>query len=224
MKKLLCFILSVLLLISMVACSSGGDTNMYKVKAAVEKGEIALDGIEDAYTDSGTKKYDDHFPWDYEFLAYCSEVTDDYVEFKIFAHNKIEKICNDQLTMTVRWWAKGGEVQLYEKGETVTVESDSLSWVAEYELYEWDNSTASMVYSGKSTAAEYNVACNNGCMDEFYQNGRFDTLSRSSMIAKDPEGLEPGLWFTTPIDAINQALQGLNEIYTEKGYPIYVAS
>ena len=208
MKKLGCICLAILTLCTFVSCGPGGDTNMHKIMQAMDDGEIATDMENDVYFVQSSKNYQSGDNEDYSEtralgFGYHYKHRVDFLAGKFVV---VKDTAKTDLSIEICWWANAEERQLFNS-EMQSLNANSISLEVEYEVYKWDSKRQEFMHDETYEAVVYNLD-----MDDYYQNGKF--VASDATTVGDSECTE------VAVALLNEAFEGLNEIYTDKGYPI----
>ena len=204
MKKLLCLALALLTLLSLVACGGGGDTNMHKIMKAVKDDVITDD---DKYVYKSADGYQSTDNTDYsEIRAFSDGVNPrTFVAFIMGDTVVIKDATKSGHSQHVYWWAKDTETTY--NGEKVSVAANTVSIEVEYEIQRWD--ARDNKWKVDKTYKAYIGGLD---MNDYYENGKFST--DGATVIGDNECLEGA------VALLAAGFDGLNPIYTDKGYPI----
>ncbi len=213
MKKILALALvSVLLIGTLVSCGAGGKTNMHKLMKAIYKDGVIdygyLDTVQDLYKyESGevpSGHYTDYPNADYkEVYAYAeSGYYKHYLNLSAGNQIVTKDVSNNYIDADIQWFADDNTIvlKLYRCGYC--------KWDAVKN--EWDN------YASFEGGAKFTYD-----MNLYYENGKFETTDATAVYEGsnvDEVGREVLLRDCTAL--LNDALNGLNEVYGAKGYPI----
>ncbi len=208
MKKLLCLCLALLTLGTFVSCGPGGDTNMHKIMQAVDDGEIAADMENDVYLVRSSDTYQSGDNEDFtEVRAFAfGQHYKHRLDFKAGKFVVVKDTSKTDLSMEICWWVDAEERQLFNS-EMQSIDANSISLEVEYEVHKWDEKRLEWILDETYKALVYNLS-----MDTYYQNGKF--------TAADATTVGDSECTNVAIELINEAFDGLNGIYSEKGYPI----
>ncbi len=217
MKKLLCALLVFCSIVGLVACNGvGGDTNMHKIMQAICKdGTITGSDIYVYESAPETPKDANHqfLNENYKYVTASSSGTGYYKHYIHFTARNIVIVKDSySIDMQIRFkWSAEDNV--------IDVEITSSTY------NEW-NTAKNKWKDGFGVTAEkitfdMNVYYNEGSYEYedatyTFDEGNKNVLSNHFNTVEDGEKLVIEL----VVNLLNDALNGLNEIYTEKGYPI----
>ncbi|MBE6532246.1 MAG: hypothetical protein E7676_01905 [Ruminococcaceae bacterium] len=218
MKRIISLLLAVALICaSLVSCGPGGDTNMHKIMHAMAKeGTIAYSVYSDeadcynyatnpdvAYNDNinhkTVKAWADNVNYknSVSFYASCVEV----VENQSLANFRVKIVWDaKENTLTLTMY-EGYDYRVWDFAK------NEFSWALGFEVIDEDKE---FVFD----------------MNDYYQNGELlesdATFDISEFTIKNNgkvNGCEK-IFINDMIELLNEALDGLNEVYSAKGYPI----
>ena len=224
MKKIVCLALALIAIcMPLVSCGPGGDTNMHKIMQAIEKENAILASTYSSDADCYSYDSLDEVPYDngWENVDYDStKAWADNVYYKhhiLFNANRTEIRKNS--------YAKDFDTKIFWNAKDNTI---SISLREKYTYSVW-NATDSKFKSEKGfEVSSYN---SDGAvlvfdMNVYYTNGKFEvsdaTYDISTFTVSNPgkiSGCED-IFVGDMVDLLNDALSGLNGVYTDKGYPI----
>lgn len=203
MKKLLSLLLSILTIFALISCNSG-DTNMHKILKAAKDEIITRD---DAYVYKSSNSYQSGSNENYnEIRAYCDGTNPRLcVAFNASSTVAIKDTSKNSLNLDIDWFVADHEYQ-YEN-QTASITANTVSMEVEYTTRHWDSVTNQWKIDHTYKAFVYNLD-----MNDYYENGEFSADGVSTI--GDSECTQ------VAVDLLNDAFDGLNTIFTEKGYPI----
>ena len=216
MKKLISFCLIICTLaVTLVACGGGGDTNMHKVMAAIEDGAIGTDGDSDVYSYTSS----DAAPFT---NGVC--INENYNSVKMYARSNGHPGHRVDFHLSALKVVKDGHYENL-KNTTVSYNGDDNVIIVngfEYFWFDW----AGTKWAGDSLFQSYYTDSITFDMNTYYTNGKFtvdDAVCEfheltTNKFTQNPTYKDAMLTFI--VDALNEGLSGLDEIYTQKGYPI----
>lgn len=181
---------------------------MHKIMQAMKDGEIGTDLETDGYHYNSSENFTrgDNVNFTEVMARSPGFHYKHRVDFGASKFAVVENTSETELQLEICWFAQGGEYSLFNN-EMQTVNENSISLEVEYTVYEWDPALKKFKYVDDYKALVYNLD-----MNEYYENGKF--TSESATVLGDSECT------SVAVDLLNEAFDGLNEVYTEKGYPI----
>lgn len=229
MKKIICFVLALITVcLSLVACGPGGDTNMHKIMHAIEKENAILASTYskevDCYEDTSLSEMPYDNGWenvDHESTkAWADNVY--YGRHILFNANRVE-LKKDS-------YAKDFDTKIYWNAKENTI---SISLREKYEYNVWNNKAKDPKYHSFKSDDGFEVSSYDSenaklvfDMNIYYENGKFEvsdaTYDINEFSVRNPgeiAGCED-IFVADMVELLNDALNGLNGIYKEKGYPI----
>ena len=229
MKKIICLVLALITIcMSLTACGAGGDTNMHKLMTAMHKDKTILASAypEEADTYSYTSLPELPYHGDWDNVDYDStEAWADNVYYRhhiAFNANRVEVRANN--------YAKEIDIRIFWDADDNTIE---VSLRKAYSYDAWHIAKTEREQSGFYNDDGFNVSSYGAenedivfDMNVYYEKGKFElsdaTYDESAFSFSNPgeiSGCED-IFFSDIIDLLNDALDGLNGIYTAKGCPI----
>lgn len=204
MKKLLSLCLAILTICTLVSCGTNGDTNMHKILKAAKDEIITRDDI---YLSKSSDSYQSNDNADYsEIRAFCNGTNPKLcVGFNAGSTVAIKDTSKNSVSLDINWWVKDSTYQ-YEN-ETQSVTANTISMEVEYTTRYWDSTRSQWITDKTYKAFIYDLS-----MDEYYNNGNFS--AENATTVGDSECTD------VAVALLNDAFDGLNGIFTEKGYPI----
>ena len=205
MKRILALALVLAMFtLALASCGSDGDTNMHKIMGAVNDGVITRD---DEYVFKSMEGYQSTDNEDYsEVIAFCNGVNPNkLVGFNAGNVIAIKDTSKNSTDLNITWWAKDGETTY--NGQTASIPANTISMEVEYTTRYWDSTRGEWMTEATSSALIYGIS-----MDDYYQNGSFS--SEGATTIGNVTCIDVGF------ELLNDAFNGLNGIFTDKGYPI----
>ena len=205
MKRILALALVLAMFtLALASCGSDGDTNMHKIMGAVNDGVITRD---DEYVFKSMEGYQSTDNEDYsEVIAFCNGVNPNkLVGFNAGNVIAIKDTSKNSTDLNITWWAKDSETTY--NGQTASIPANTISMEVEYTTRYWDSTRSEWMTETTSSALIYGIS-----MDDYYQNGSF--TSEGTTTIGNVTCIDPGF------ELLNDAFNGLNGIFTDKGYPI----
>lgn len=230
MKKLLAIaLLAVLLVGTLVSCGPGGDTNMHKIMKAIEKeGAIlasAYPSDADCYTYQSLSKLPVH-EGDWENVNYDS--TKAWADNVYYKNHILFKA--DRIEMRQDAYKKDFETKIYWDAKENTI---SISLYEAYTYSVWDNAAKDPQYHAFNSDKGFTVSSYSSDdakftfdMNVYYEKGSFAasdaTYDAAEFTVSNPGDITGAMdiFVGDMVDLLNDALDGLNGVYTAKGYPI----
>ena len=209
MRRIICLVLALIAVcVSFASCGAGGDTNMHKIMTAIHKEKAILASTypaeADCYKSASLAEVPYHNGWDN--VNYDS--TEAWADNVYYKHHILFKA--DRVEVRENSYAKEFEIRIYWKAKENTI---SIS------LYEGDDGFSVTSYSSENADIVFD-------MNVYYEKGKFDvsdaTYDISAFTISNPGKIAncEGMFIEDMVDLLNDSLNGLNGIYTQKGYPI----
>ena len=229
MKKIVCLVLALIAVcMTLAACGPGGDTNMHKLMDAIHKENAILASTYSAEADCYEYSSLPEVPYNngWENVNYDStEAWADNVYYGhhiLFNANRIEIRQDNYL---IEFDAK---IYWNAKDNTITI-----SLYDGYQYSVWNNAAKDPQNHGFDGEKGFDITSKDSENDElvfdmnvYYEKGKFEvsdaTYDMSAFRVYNPgkiSGCEER-FINDMVDLLNDALNGLNGIYTAKGYPI----
>lgn len=215
MKKIIsAFLILSTLFIALVSCG-GGDTNMHKVMAAIESGEIGTDADRDVY------EYASAIVIPFK-NGVC--INENFNNIKMYAlsngrnghrvdfHLNALKVVKDNHYENLR----NATVSYNGDDNVIIVHGFEYSWV------DWEDTK----WAGDSLFQSYYTDTITFDMNLYYGNGKFtadDAICEFSDITANKINTNPDyeeMMLTFVVEVLNDGLSGLDDIYADLGYPI----
>ena len=229
MKKIICLVLALLTVcISLASCGAGGDTNMHKIMTAIHKDKAILASTypadADCYVSQSLSEVPYHNGWDN--VNYDS--TEAWADNVYYGHHILFKA--DRVEVRENNYAKEFEGKIFWDAKENTI---SISLYEGYAYNVWTDKAKDPQYHGFSSDDGFSITSYSAENDEitfdmnvYYEKGKFEvsdaTYDISQFTVSNPgkiAGCED-MFIADMVDLLNDALNGLNGIYTQKGYPI----
>ena len=229
MKKIICLVLVLITVcMSLFACGSGGDTNMHKIMDAIHKENSIKASTYPAEADCYKSQSLPEVPYNdgWNNVNYDSiEAWADNVYYRHHIAFNAERIEIRQNS-----YAKDFDARIFWDAKDNTI---SIKLRSGYSYSVWNNEARDPMYHGFTTAKGFDVTSfdteNHEIvfdMNDYYSNGKFDAADATYDISQF-NFYNPGkisnceeIFINDMVKLLNDALDGLNRIYTEKGYPI----
>ena len=227
MKKIICLVLALIAVcMPLVACGPGGDTNLHKVMEAMNNDEIICGYFEDAdsYSYYSLPEVPCNNGWynvNYDSIEAWSDNVyyRNHIMFKAELNEVRENRYQKEIRLTMIWRSAENELKVR---------------IDKYDYNVWNNEARDPQYHGfyddKGFEARSNTDLENYFivfnMNDYYENGKFDLddatydistinfSNRGNIVGCEDMVLED------MIDLLNNSLNGLNQVYGAKGYPI----
>ena len=229
MKKIICLAVALITVCALlVACGPGGDTNLHKIMEAMDKEEIACGYHDEAdcysYKSLPNLPYDPSDGWDnvnYDSIEAWSDNVyyRNHIMFKADMNEVRENRYQKEIRLTIIWRSAENELKVR---------------IERYDYNAWNNEARDPQYHGFYDDDGFEAFSNDDLenhyivfsMDDYYENGKFEledaTYDINSFYFRNPgkiAGIED-MVFEDVVDLLNDAFDGLNKVYTAKGYPI----
>ena len=229
MKRIICLVLALIAVcVSFASCGAGGDTNMHKIMTAIHKEKAILASTypaeADCYKSASLAEVPYHNGWDN--VNYDS--TEAWADNVYYKHHILFKA--DRVEVRENSYAKEFEIRIYWKAKDNTI---SISLYEGYGLSVWNQKAKDPQYHGFSGDDGFSVTSYGSenadivfDMNVYYEKGKFDvsdaTYDISAFKISNPGKIAncEGMFIEDMVDLLNDSLNGLNGIYTQKGYPI----
>lgn len=230
MKKITCLVLALITIcMSLTSCGAGGDTNMHKIMTAMHKDKVILASAysdeADCYEYKSLPELPYHNRWDN--VDYDStEAWADNVYYRhhiVFNANRVE-IRQDN-------YAKEIKTNIYWNAKDNTI---AIKLYSAYSYKGWNTDAKDPQNHGFAVDDGFSVAAVQDDedpkivfdMNVYYEKGKFE-LSDATYDINSFKFNNPGeivgcedMFLSDMVDLLNDALAGLNGVYTAKGYPI----
>ena len=229
MKRIICLVLALIAVcVSFASCGAGGDTNMHKIMTAIHKEKAILASTypaeADCYKSASLAEVPYHNGWDN--VNYDS--TEAWADNVYYKHHILFKA--DRVEVRENSYAKEFEIRIYWKAKENTI---SISLYEGYGYSVWNQKAKDPQYHGFSGDDGFSVTSYGSENDDivfdmnvYYEKGKFDvsdaTYDISAFKISNPGKIAncEGMFIEDMVDLLNDSLNGLNGIYTQKGYPI----
>ncbi len=216
MKKLLCLLLISISMLGLVACNgSAGDTNMHKImNAALKENKItASDVYEYSSLPEIPKDSQGHYlNQDFEFVEanFSSGYNKHYIIFSASGIEIEEDEYSAEIQIKIKWNAEDNTVVVDTQGCSVVLwDASKNKWVSSYGV------------EFKGVTYDMNAYYNDG---DFEDEDAVYTVSDATknVLSQYYSNVDDGISFVIEqiSDLLDDAFDGLNEVYTKKGYPI----
>ncbi len=216
MKKLLCLLLATISMLALLACNgAGGDTNMHKImQAALKEKTITSSDVYEysSLPEAPKDNQGNYLNQDYEY-TYALISSGYYKHYVLFSARHIVVEENEyfiDMQIKIKWNAEDNTVVVDTQGSNVLL---------------WDTSKNKWK---SSFGVEFKGVTYD--MNAYYNDGDFDKEDAVYTASDEVKNLLAQYFPTAEVgvkfmierisDLLDDAFDGLNEVYTKKGYPI----
>ncbi len=229
MKKITCLVLALITIcISLVSCGSGGDTNMHKIMDAIHKEKVILASTysaeADCYEYYSLPEVPYHNGWDN--VNYDS--TEAWADNVYYRHHIMFNA--DRVEIRQNSYAKTFETKIFWDAKDNTI---SIKLQEGYAYSVWNDDARDPQYHGFTGDDGFDITSYDSDNDEitfdmnvYYEKGKFE-VSDATYDINEFKIYNPGkisgceeMFINDMVKLLNDALNGLNGVYTAKGYPI----
>ncbi len=229
MKKIICLALSfATVCMLLVACGSGGDTNMHKIMDAIEKENAILASTYPSEADVYEYHSLPELPYDNGWENVNYDSTEAWADNVYYGRHILFQAERTQIRENN--YLKELDTKIYWNAKDNTI---AISLQEGYRYAVWNDDARDPQYHGFTSDYGFEVSSYDSENDEivfdmnvYYENGKFEvsdaTYDISQFTIRNPGEFTDceGIFIEDMVDLLNDALDGLNEIYTAKGYPI----
>ncbi len=224
MKKIICFVLALVTVCTLlVACGPGGDTNMHKIMHAIEKEEAIRASTYPDEADCYVYHSLDKAPYDNGWQNVNYDSTEAWADNVYYKHHIMFNA--DRIQIRQDAYKKEFDTKIYWDAKDNTI---SIGLYEAYSYQVWDSQRERFNSDKGFEVSSYDTVDAELFFDMnvYYEKGSFEvsdaTYDAAKFTVRNP-GEFSGCMDTfigDMVDLLNDALDGLNGVYTAKGYPI----
>ena len=230
MKKIICLALALVTVCTLlVACGPGGDTNMHKIMHAIEKeGAIRASTYPDE-ADCYVYHSLDEAPVNNGWQNVTYDSTEAWADNVYYKHHIMFNA--DRVEIRQDAYKKEFETNIYWDAKENTI---SIKLYQGYSYSIWDDSSKNPDNHGFNSEKGFGISSYNSDgdayivfdMNTYYEKGKFEvsdaTYDATQFTVYNPNEFSDCMdtFIVDMVDLLNDALDGLNGVYTAKGYPI----